>query len=63
MAYLLLCEQVDRQVAVNQQAAVMARVMGSKMEVPTFSEARAELDRLLHDDPRQRDPVLVALGL
>jgi hypothetical protein len=51
VAYALLIEQLERQLAVQTQAALFAQAMGGKAEVPDPVAVRARFDELLRAEP------------
>lgn len=48
---MLLIEDLDRQVGIQTQAALIARMTGSEVEIPDPAEARRRLHALLHAEP------------
>jgi hypothetical protein len=68
VAYVLMLEELYRQIAVHTQAALFARAMGNDVDVPDPYAARARFDELLRADPdttpsSRRGVLLEAFGL
>ena len=52
VAYVLLVEQLERQVLADRQiAALQAVISGKGGDLPTLTEARGQLDAALEADP------------
>jgi len=68
IAYVLMLDELHRQVSTAQLAAALQRAMGADVEVPDWFALRAEFDRrLVEAPPSVADPdravLLEALGL
>lgn len=64
---MLILDSLERQVGIYTQAAALQRAMGADVEVPDWSEKRAEFDEWLMSQPPQYAPeelaIRQALGL
>jgi len=67
VSYVLLLDMLERMSLAMVQAAVLARALGSSVEVPDWFELRADFDETLAEAPKRVDPkrnaMLVAIGL
>ena len=68
IAYVLMLDELHRQVSTAQLAAALQRAMGADVEVPDWFALRQEFDRqLVEAPPSVADPdravLLEALGL
>jgi hypothetical protein len=67
VAYVLLLERLERQVSALTSGAVVARAIGSDVDIPMIDDVRAEFDAWLCSEPELVDPDMAtmryALGL
>ena len=67
VSYVLLVDELERIVLALMQAAALARMLGSSVDMPDWSAVRADFDRALADPPKVVDgrdaAMLTAVGL
>ena len=67
MSYVLLLDLLERHTLAAVQSAMLARMLGSTVEIPDWFELREQFDETLAAQPVQTDPkkhaMLVAIGL
>lgn len=65
--YVLVLDQLRQEFAAAHLAASVARASGADVDIPSWTEARAEFDEFLFSEPdpvdTERQMQLMALGL